>query len=267
MHPHPCLRNGARSGKADHAPRGVLARLVMTLALCILTTPLLFSTTAAAVYPMPHQATPPLAQYPCDQNAYGDKEGCYSCSRYSGYRDSITQVRRAERSSRSEDQPSPCFGACNGSLKWCAKQPVLGNVTWSISQTASGGAGIQFQVEYDFADAYCMVTGNDSCLGAGCASGGQWPVDDHNVRLRLMEDGADIYDMPAIFESGVWLPTVGASCDGSSHTYTIQLRNCTNPAVTRDVTVSFPAPGDPACKPRDLGPCPPRCGPGSGGGQ
>ncbi|MBK8594682.1 MAG: hypothetical protein IPN83_03690 [Holophagales bacterium] len=93
----------------------------------------------------------------------------------------------------------------------------------------------------------------------------------HRTRLMLSE-GASQINVPAIFEKGVWMPTVAADCDGSVHTYTITATHsggypgCSDPAeVSVPLVVTFPSASKGPCGTKDRGTCPAGTGAGGGG--
>jgi len=127
---------------------------------------------------------------------------------------------------------------------------------------------VQFSVAYDFPNNYCMVW---AVPPEGCGDpiklASKWPipntgVGNHVTRLILTEGGNELYNVPAIFENGTWLPTasVGCASTATAHTYTVQLANgsaggtcnCA-PSTSQTITVTIPAASD--CTP-DPRPCP-----------
>jgi hypothetical protein len=215
--------------------------------------------TALAIYPMPNLQTPPLVTWPCDTASHP----CNSCTSYPV--NEAFQVQRSARSALSTDTPNP-FGDCNGTHEWCKVPPVLQAPTYSAVRVGTQVL-IQFSANYDFPNNYCLVFD----LGDSCGPS-SWPTlpGTHLTRLQLLEGANGIYDVPAIFENGTWMPTITASCDGSVHTYTIRVTNsggffdCATPtSVTVPLTVTFPNSTSQACRGPDLRPCP-GCGPGGG---
>lgn len=214
---------------------------------------LLSPATVLAVGPMPHQQNPPLSLYPCDSASHL----CNSCA---ADPNAVLQVQESQRSARSNDTPDLQFGVCNGNHMWCKFSPQLLTPTYSIIPGPPGGAGIRINVGYDFPNNYCLVWDvGDSCA----ASNWPTPPGTHLTRLQLLEGANTIYDIPAIFENGTWMPTILVSaCDGTVHTYTIRITNsggfgdCASPTFdSRQLVVTFPVNSDPICKP-DLRPCP-----------
>lgn len=234
-------------------------------AVLVFTTLLLPTRTATAVDPMPFAQNPPLTIYPCDSAQHP----CNSCGQFT--RDEALQVQLAQRSGRSTETPNQPYGICPGSHSWCKLTPTLKSPSSLFTHDASGNPVVQISVEYDLPNNYCLVWDqSDSCHAS------YWPVPEvylsHLTRLRLYVGQTLIYNVPAVFENGVWMPTVAAPCDGSTVTYTIVVTNgggfseCA--AITTasvEIPITFPAPTSPFCR-GDLRPCG-GCDPATGGAQ
>lgn len=209
---------------------------------------------AKAVWPMPHNQTPPLTVYPCN----AAEHPCNSCNTYT--REAALQIQGTQRSVRSNvSYPTGPLGICAGYHDWCIVAPQLDAASASI-YFDSGGPGVQFSVLYDIPNNYCLVHDVlDDCHAS------YWPIPNvgfssHLTRLQLYDGATLLHDVPAIFENGTWMPTTAAGCDGSTHTYTLRVTNgdyfpeCSDPyAATQTVTVTFPLGGN--CTP-DPRPCP-----------
>lgn len=208
---------------------------------------------AKAVWPMPHGRTLPLTVYPCN----AAEQSCIYCNTFT--REAALQIQGAQRSARSNaSYPTGPLGICAGYHDWCIVAPQLGEASASI-YFDSGGPAVQFSVLYDIPNNYCLVHDIlDSCHAS------YWPIPNmglssHLTRLQLYDGTTLLYDVPAIFENGTWMPTAAAAC-GSTHTYTLRVTNsggfpdCSVPsAATRTVTVTFPP--EVNCTP-DSRPCP-----------
>ncbi|MBK9967145.1 MAG: hypothetical protein IPP07_20580 [Holophagales bacterium] len=200
---------------------------------------ILLGKAALAVYPMPQNQVPPLLYFPCDAATHL----CNFCDTETMAQ--ALQLKTSNRSPRSTAIPDS-LGNCSGwAHEWCQQTPALGTPTYSFSTNASGQLEARISVDYDFPDNYCQVweTGQN-CFAKN------WPMPPsltyHRTRLMLSE-GASQINVPAIFEKGVWMPTVAADCDGSVHTYTITATHsggypgCSDPAeVSVPLVVTFP---------------------------
>jgi hypothetical protein len=225
---------------------------------------ILLGKAALAVYPMPQNQVPPLLYFPCDAATHL----CNFCDTETMAQ--ALQLKTSNRSPRSTAIPDS-LGNCSGwAHEWCQQTPALGTPTYSFSTNASGQLEARISVDYDFPDNYCQVweTGQN-CFAKN------WPMPPsltyHRTRLMLSE-GASQINVPAIFEKGVWMPTVAADCDGSVHTYTITATHsggypgCSDPAeVSVPLVVTFPSASKGPCGTKDRGTCPAGTGAGGGG--
>jgi RHS repeat-associated protein len=209
---------------------------------------------ARAVWPLP-----PYSVYPC--NAASDPNACYSCNAFN--HDEALQIKQADRSSRSyTNLPMSPYGICQGFHDWCIIPPTLGAVSASVGPGSDGAPSVQFTVPYDFPDNYCLVWDT----GGPCQAS-NWPIPNglelssHLTRLLISDGTGILVNVPAVFENGVWKPTLGISCDGKPHTYEVRITNtggfpeCASPTSSA-TTVTVSAPSPKLCIPPDREFCP-----------
>lgn len=239
------------------------------IAVLVFMTLVLSTRTATAVDPMPFAQNPSLTMYPCDSAQHP----CNSCGQFT--RDQALQLQLAQRSGRSTESPNHPYGICPGNHSWCKLDPTVKSPSFLFTHDASGNPVVQLSVEYDLPNNYCLVWDqSDSCHAS------YWPVPEvflsHLTRLELyVGEGLDktrIFNVPAVFENGVSMPTVEAPCDGSTATYTVVVTNGGGFSECAEVTtasveipVTFPASTSPFCR-GDLRPCG-GCDPTNGGAQ
>jgi RHS repeat-associated protein len=214
---------------------------------------LLLAGPALAVWPLP-----PFRIYPCDPVNF---PACYGCTSYT--KEDAYQVKQAERSARSNTQfPVGPYGICSGFHDWCIKSPKLGALSAQVFPGSRGGrARIRFYVPYDIPNNYCLVEGDPSNPACGAAF---WPIpigggSGHLTRLFLVEQ-ASFINVPAIYEQGLWLPTIETSC-GAEVTYSLSVTNldgfpeCASPPDdTKTLTIDLTSVAK--CYPPDRRPCP-----------
>jgi RHS repeat-associated protein len=188
---------------------------------------------------------PPYSEFPCypaTLNCGGSNPAQFSQAK-------DLQVKISDRSPNSNAAPNT-FGECGGSLQWCSPPAVapsfFGQITHQIVSTTGT---IQFDIPYDFPNAYCQNWANPDPA--------EWPTPNQNTTLRIFIGTSEILRSPAIFEHGRWQPAIaGIGCNGSQ-TYSIQLWTCSQspPYVTivsQNYTVTT-TPDD--CAPRDRQEC------------
>lgn len=231
------------------------------LAGLVATSGILAAQSALAVWPLP-----PYTVYPC----LLDPNNCFSCRSFG---EGDFQIQRATRSSRSNPAyPIAPYGICLGPHDWCQLPPQLGSVTTQQTTAADGTRALLFMVPYDFPNNYCQVQGTDVTGSCGASI---WPIQiqgttGHLTKLEILSGSNMVAQTLAIFENGLWMPTV-PFCSGTG-TFTVVATNmgnlfadCGSPiSDTQTVTVTIPATPQSCAKPDKMG-CP-SCNEGSSGG-
>jgi RHS repeat-associated protein len=204
--------------------------LLLSLALALSALPL------HAVSPMP-----PYTSYPC-QTPSNPPENCQT---QAGPPTQHAQSRISFRSANSVCTPVGgqfggfCDGgSCTSTAGYCRQPSILGLSTGQVFVTPSGPA-VQFNVEYDFPNAYCQL---DLQCDFTCA---WWPLifnNIHRTRLQILNAAGTqvLMESMAVFEHGVWNPILPIACL-SPQTFKVRVITLCSPTLsqTQDVTVTF----------------------------
>src|SRR5688500_4577711 len=151
---------------------------------------------------------PPYSQWPaCESGNCGDTNNCYS---YRSFRyDQALQFKDGDgKSTRSTSTPSSPYGICSGSFGWCKLPPQLGSVqAVVIPGDGISGPKVQLIVPYDLPNNYCQVYDD----GAPCRAS-VWPpkqtLFSPVTRLAVYIGSELQFFAPAVFEKGIWTPTL-----------------------------------------------------------